>query len=89
MNNKPNLLQSTYYQIFVRNYSQEGTFDAVTKDLERIKALGPNILYLMPIFPIGVKERKGTWGSPYAIKDYFAISEDLGDFASLHRLVEK
>ena len=66
------------YQIFVRNYSEEGTFQAVQKDLPRLKELGVDIIYLMPIHEIGVKNRKGTWGSPYAIKDYYSISGDLG-----------
>lgn len=74
------------YQIFVRNYSNEGTFQAVQKDLPRLRELGVDIIYLMPIHEIGIKNRKGTWGSPYAIKDYYSISEDLGnkeDFLSL------
>lgn len=74
------------YQIFVRNYSQEGTFQAVQQDLNRLKELGVDIIYLMPIHEIGIKNRKGTWGSPYAIKDYYSISKDLGtkdDFISL------
>ena len=74
------------YQIFVRNYSNEGTFQQVEKDLPRLKDLGVDIIYLMPIHEIGVKNRKGTWGSPYAIKDYYSISKDLGtkeDFLSL------
>ena len=74
------------YQIFPRNYSNEGTFSQIDKDLKRIKELGTTIVYLMPIHEIGEKERKGTFGSPYAIKDYFSISKDLGtkeDFISL------
>ena len=74
------------YQIFVRNYSKEGTFQAVQQDLPRLKELGVDIIYLMPIHEIGIKNRKGTWGSPYAIKDYYSISKDLGtkdDFISL------
>lgn len=67
------------YQIFVRNYSNEGTFQAVQKDLPRLKELGVDIIYLMPIHEIGIKNRKGTWGSPYAIKDYYSISKDLGN----------
>ena len=59
------------YQVFVRNYSQEGTFKALTRDLQRIKDLGSDILYLMPIHPIGELNRKGIMGSPYAIKDYY------------------
>ena len=80
------------YQIFVRNYSQVGTFEAVKNDLPRLKELGVDIIYLMPIHEIGIKNRKGTWGSPYAIKDYYSISKDLGnkeDFLSLINDVHK
>lgn len=80
------------YQIFVRNYSQKGTFQAVQQDLDRLKELGVDIIYLMPIHEIGIKNRKGTWGSPYAIKDYYSISKDLGtkeDFISLINATHK
>lgn len=86
---KPNL---NIYQVFVRNYSKKGTFKALEKDLTRIKLLGTDILYLMPIHEIGEEKRKGTMGSPYAIKDYFSISPDLGtleDFESLVKAVHK
>ena len=76
---------SVFYQVFVRNYSQKGTFSAVQKDLPRIKDLGVDYIYLTPIHEIGVLNRKGTYGSPYAIKDYYSISKDLGtleDFKS-------
>ena len=76
------------YQVFVRNYSKEGTFEAVRKDLPRIQSLGVDILYLLPIHPIGVLARKGTWGSPYAIKDYFAIDESHGTKEDFLRLIE-
>ncbi len=74
------------YQIFVRNYSKEGTFKAVENDLERIKDLGVDIVYLMPIHEIGELNRKGTFGSPYAIKDYYSLNKGYGtkeDFVSL------
>ena len=76
------------YQVFVRNYSKEGTFEEVRKDLPRIHALGVDILYLLPIHPIGVLARKGTYGSPYAIKDYFGIEKNLGTKEDFLRLVE-
>ena len=66
------------YQIFPRNHSKEGTFKAIEKDLPRIQELGVDVIYLMPIHEIGVINRKGTYGSQYAIKDYFSISKDLG-----------
>lgn len=77
------------YQIFVRNYSVEGTFRKVEEDLPRIKELGVDIIYLMPINEIGVKNRKGTYGSPYASKDYFSISKDLGNLKDLKSLIKK
>lgn len=77
------------YQIFTRNFSKEGTFKEVTKQLGRIKELGVDIIYLMPIHEIGVLERKGTWGSPYAIKDYFSISPDLGTLEDFKELINK
>jgi glycosidase len=77
------------YQVFVRNYSSEGTFTALTNDLKRIKELGTDILYLMPIHPIGELNRKGTMGSPYAIKDYYGISQDLGTLDDFKALIKQ
>lgn len=85
-------INSIIYQIFVRNYSKQGTFKKVEKDLPRIKKLGVDIIYLMPIHEIGEVERKGKCGSPYAIKDYYSISKDLGtmeDFLSLVNAIHK
>lgn len=76
------------YSVFVRNYSQEGTFEAVRQDLDRIKSLGTDIIWLMPIHPIGEKARKGTWGSPYAAKDFRKITPDFGTEEDLKRLVD-
>lgn len=86
---KPNM---TVYQVFVRNYSKKGTFKALEKDLPRIRRLGVDIIYLMPIHMIGNVSRKGNYGSPYAIKDYYSISPDLGtleDFASLVKAIHR
>ena len=77
------------YQIFVRNFSKEGTFKKVEEDLPRLKDFGVTIVYLMPIHEIGVKNRKGTIGSPYSIKDYFSISKDLGNEKDLISLINK
>ncbi len=74
------------YQVFVRNHTAEGTFQALITDLDRIRSLGVDIVYLLPIHPIGLKNRKGTMGSPYSIRDYRAIDPDLGtmgDFLAL------
>ncbi len=76
------------YSIFVRNYSQEGTFEAVRRDLARIRALGVDVIWLMPIHPIGEKARKGTVGSPYAISDYRKIDPSYGTEEDLERLTQ-
>lgn len=75
------------YQIFPRQYSAEGNFNGITKDLDRLKTLGVDVLWLMPIHPIGEAKRKGTVGSPYAVKDFYAINPDYGTPADLKRLV--
>ncbi len=75
------------YQIFVRNHTRAGTFQAVIEDLPRIKQLGVDVLYLLPIHPIGIKQRKGTLGSPYSIQDYRAISSDLGTMDDFSRFI--
>ena len=75
------------YSVFVRNYSEEGTFEAVRKDLDRIKALGTDIIWLMPIHPLGEKARKGSMGSPYAIRDYRAVNPEFGTMEDFKRLV--
>ena len=80
--------QGTIYEINVRQYSASGKFSAVTADLPRLKELGVDILWLMPIHPIGEKERKGTLGSYYAIKDYFAVNPEFGTEADLRAFVQ-
>ena len=75
------------YQIFVRNYSREGTFKEVEKDLDRIRSLGTDIVYFLPIHPTGEVKRKGTLGSPYAVKDYRAINPEYGTIDDFRELV--
>ena len=76
------------YSIFVRNYSEEGTFEAIRRDLDRIRSLGTDIIWLMPIHPLGLKARKGSLGSPYAISDYRAVNPEFGTLEDFKRLVE-
>ena len=64
------LENSVVYEMNVRQYTPEGTFAAAQKQLPRLKDLGVDIVWLMPIHPIGVEGRKGSLGSYYAIKDY-------------------
>ncbi|MBQ4104758.1 MAG: alpha-amylase [Clostridia bacterium] len=75
------------YSVFVRNFSEEGTFEGVRRDLQRIKNLGVDIIWLMPIHPLGEKARKGSLGSPYAIKNYREINPEFGTLDDLKCLV--
>lgn len=75
------------YSVYVRNYSEAGTFEAVREDLDRIRSLGTDIIWLMPIHPIGVKNRKGSLGSPYAIQNYREINPEFGTMDDFKRLV--
>ncbi|MDC8830580.1 alpha-amylase family glycosyl hydrolase [Alteromonas gilva] len=77
------------YQVNTRQFSQEGTFKGVTAGLSHIADLGANIVWLMPIHPIGEKHRKGKLGSPYAVKDFRAINPEFGDAASLKELISQ
>ena len=87
MERKKHLKHATIYQVYVRNHTKEGTFKALEKDLNRISALDVDILYLLPIHPLGQKSRKGSLGSPYAIKDYYAINEELGSLDDFKELI--
>lgn len=75
------------YECNVRQFSEAGNLRAVTDALPRIKDLGVDILWLMPIHPIGVKNRKGTLGSPYSVRDYYAINPDYGNLEDMKNLV--
>ena len=77
------------YEVNVRQYSKEGTFKAVTNDIKKIKELGVEILWLMPIHPIGKEKRKGGLGSYYSISDYKGINPEFGDSEDLKELVEE
>ncbi|WP_457423225.1 alpha-amylase family glycosyl hydrolase [Roseateles sp. P5_E7] len=79
--------QAVIYQVNVRQYSQAGTFQAVQADLPRLKELGVDILWLMPVQPIGKLNRKGTLGSYYSISDYTAVNPEFGTLADAKAFV--
>ena len=81
-----NLRNMTLYSIFVRNHG--GTFRAVEKDVPRIRALGADMIWLLPIHPIGRAQRKGTLGSPYAIADYRQVNPEYGTLEDFRRLAD-
>lgn len=82
------MINQNIYQVFIRNHTPEGTIQALIKDIPRITAMGFKFLYLMPFHPISVLNRKGTYGSPYAIADYLGVSEDLGTKDDLKELLD-
>ena len=77
---------SVVYEVNIRQFSPEGTFKGVEAQLPRLKDLGVDVLWLMPMYKIGEEERKGSLGSYYAISDYCAVNPEFGtmeDFESL------
>ncbi|HPG38773.1 MAG TPA: alpha-amylase family glycosyl hydrolase [bacterium] len=77
------------YEVNVRQYTQEGTFNAFADHLSTLKEMGVNILWFMPIHPIGEKNRKGTLGSYYSISDYYGVNPEFGSLDDFKRLVQK
>ena len=74
------------YEVYPRAFSPEGTFQALEQRLPELRDMGITVLWLMPIHPIGEKNRKGMLGSPYAVKDFYGINPEYGtleDFQSL------
>ena len=75
------------YELNTRQFTSEGTFAAAQEQLPRLKALGADIIWLMPVQEIGKKNRKGGLGSPYSVKDYYSINPEFGDLDSLKQFV--
>jgi len=75
------------YEIYPRAFSEKGNFEEITARLDNLKDLGVTILWLMPIHPIGQEKKKGTIGSPYAVRDYYGINPDYGTKSDLQRLI--
>jgi cyclomaltodextrinase / maltogenic alpha-amylase / neopullulanase len=80
---------ATIYEVNIRQYTPEGTFKAFATHLPSLKEMGVDIIWLMPINPIGVKNRKGLLGSEYSIKDYYAVNPEFGTMEDLKVLVRK
>ena len=81
------LRDGVVYEVFPRDFSPAGNLDGVTASLDELKDLGVTILWTMPIHPIGEKGRKGEFGSPYSIKDYYAVDPHYGTVDDFKRLV--
>lgn len=80
------------YSVYLRSFSKEGNFAGLEKRVPELKELGATVLWLMPIHPVGMKNRKGTLGSPYAVRDYYGINPEFGtmeDFKNLLATVHR
>lgn len=77
------------YQINTRQFTQEGTFVAAQRQLPRLKEMGVDIIWFMPVHPIGEKNRKGGLGSPYSIKDYYGVNPEFGTKEDLKAFVDE
>ncbi len=77
---------ATIYEVNIRQFSPEGNFAGVARQLPRLKEMQVDVIWLMPIFPISTTKRKGSLGSYYAVSDYLKVNPDYGtmdDFKSL------
>ncbi len=81
----PNRQDASIYQVNIRAFSQGGNFQGVIARLDSIKALGVNVIYLMPIYPVGTLK---SINSPYCVKDYKSVNSEFGTLADLRALVD-
>ena len=80
---------ATVYQINTRQFTPEGTLWAAAEQLPRLQRLGVTILWLMPVQPIGEKNRKGELGSPYSVQDYYGLNPEFGTHDDLRAFVDR
>ena len=80
---------SVLYELNTRQFSREGTFQAVEERLDELRELGIGIIWFMPIHPIGELKRKGSLGSYYSVKDYYGINPEFGTLEDFKRLVDR
>ncbi len=81
--------EAVIYEMFVRSFTPEGTLNAVIPRLDELKALGVDVLWLMPIHPVGEDRRKGPLGSPYAVRDFKAVNPRFGTMDDVRALVDE
>jgi len=77
------------YEVYVRNHGPNGTFADVEADLERIRSMGVDVVWFMPIHPIGKLNKKGSLGCPYSISDYREVNPEYGTRQDFKRLIDK
>ncbi len=76
-----------FYEVYIRDFTPEGTFKAFESKLAELKELGISNTWLMPIHPIGLIGRKGSLGCPYSVQNYFAVNPEYGSMADFDDLI--
>ncbi|HTY05006.1 MAG TPA: alpha-amylase family glycosyl hydrolase [Gemmatimonadales bacterium] len=79
--------RSAIYEVYVRDFSPTGNFQGVIRGLDRIQSVGANVIWLMPVYPVGDLNHKGALGSPYAVRDYEGLNPAFGTAADFRALV--
>ena len=79
--------RAVVYEVNERDFSTAGTFNAITARLDELNKLGVTVLWLMPVHPIGQLNKKGSIGSPYAVRDYYGVNPGFGTADDLKHLV--
>jgi glycosidase len=82
------IMQGNIYEVNVRQYTPEGTLNAFAKHLNRLKKMGVQTIWFMPINPISKVDRKGSLGSYYAVSDYTALNPEFGTLADFKKVVQ-
>lgn len=85
----PELRNLNIYTIFIRNFTETGTINAIHSELDRIKYLGTNVICFLPFYSTGEENRQGELGSPYAVKDHRKVDPRLGTLEDFKRLVDE
>lgn len=89
LGDKSKLNNLILYEIYVRNHGPNGTFRDVMDDLDRIKSLGVDVIWFMPIHPIGLQRKKGSLGCPYSIQDYRKVNPEYGSLEDFQNLIDR
>jgi glycosidase len=84
---EPWVTAGVIYEVYLRSFSPEGTFKALEARLPELKELGVTVVWLMPIHPVGELNRKGTLGSPYAVRDFYGVNPEFGTAEDFKLLV--
>jgi len=79
---------ATIYEVNIRQYSKKGTFNEFTKDIPKLKEMGVDILWIMPLYPISEKDRKGSLGSYYAIQNYTKVNPHFGTLEDVKNMIK-